>query len=63
MGKEELAIVISALILAFLSVIIVALFVIFQKRKNKLLLQQKESEKRFEQEIAKTQIEISDIIV
>lgn len=46
--------------LVFLCIIIIILFIIFQKRKNSLLLEQKESEKRFEQEIGKTQIEIRE---
>ncbi len=46
--------------LVVLCIIIIILFSIFQKRKNSLLLSQKESEKRFEQEIGKTQIEIRE---
>ncbi|WP_255452602.1 sensor histidine kinase [Aquimarina sp. RZ0] len=38
----------------------VFLFSIFQKRKNSLLLKQKEAEKKFERAIAETQIEIRE---
>jgi len=60
MQREETAIIIAIFTLAFLSVILVALFIIFQKRKNVLLLEQKDAEKRFENEISKTQIEIRE---
>ena len=53
-------VLISVGTLLFLCIIIIILFIIFQKRKNILLLEQKESEKRFEQEIGKTQIEIRE---
>jgi len=38
----------------------IGLFVVFQKRKNKLLKEQKKRQKRFEKEIAETQIEIRE---
>ena len=38
----------------------IGLFLIFQKRKNKLLKEQKERQKRFEKEIAEAQIEIRE---
>jgi len=56
----QLTILIAVGTLVFLCIIIIILFIIFQKRKNILLLEQKESEKRFEQEIGKTQIEIRE---
>ena len=60
MQREEQAILIAVFILFFLSIILIVLFVVFQKRKNVLLLDKKESAKRFKQEIAKTQIEIRE---
>lgn len=60
MEQEEIAIIVSIFTLVILSIIMIALFIIFQKRKNTLLIKQKEAEKRFEHEIAKTQIEIRE---
>ena len=60
MAQEGSAILVAVFTLAFLGIAIVLLFLIFQKRKNTLLLEQKEAEKRFEQEISKTQIEIRE---
>ena len=60
MQREGQAILIAIFTLVILCVIIVILFVIFQKRKNALILEQKEIEKKFEQEIAKAQIEIRE---
>ncbi|MCK8478999.1 histidine kinase [Flavihalobacter algicola] len=60
MGREEQTILVAVFTLVFLCLILVVLFLIFQKRKNTLLLKQKEIEKHFEQEIAKTQIEIRE---
>ena len=57
---QATAILVAVFTLVFLCLILVVLFVIFQKRKNTLVLKQKETEKRFEQEIAKTQIEIRE---
>ncbi|WP_299888506.1 ATP-binding protein [uncultured Lacinutrix sp.] len=59
--SPEGQIVLAAIItLVILCIIIIILFIIFQRRKNSLLLEQKETEKQFEQEIAKTQIEIRE---
>ncbi|MFV0565040.1 MAG: sensor histidine kinase [Flavobacteriaceae bacterium] len=60
MHKEAQAILIAVITLVFLCAILIVLFVVFQKRKNSLILKQKESEKRFEQEISKMQIEIRE---
>ena len=60
MGREGQAILVAVFTLVFLCLILVALFVVFNRRKNLLLLKQKEIEKQFEQEIAKTQIEIRE---
>ncbi|GAA4239527.1 hypothetical protein GCM10022291_34190 [Postechiella marina] len=60
MEREGQAILVAVGTLVFLCIIVIALFVIFQRRKNLLLLNQKESEERFEQEISKMQIEVRE---
>jgi signal transduction histidine kinase len=60
-NKEEIALlgyVIFALLL--LSTMIILFFITFQKRKNKLLLEQIEQQKRFDEEISRTQSEIQE---
>ncbi|MBR9846998.1 MAG: histidine kinase [Algicola sp.] len=60
-NREEIALlgyVIFALLL--LSTMIILFFVTFQKRKNKLLLEQIEQQKRFDEEISRTQSEIQE---
>ncbi len=60
MERGEQAVLIAIFTLVFLGVILVVLFVVFQRRKNALILEQEEAEKRFEQEISKTQVEIRE---
>ncbi|MHA7055925.1 sensor histidine kinase [Aquimarina sp. M1] len=60
MQRQETAILIATVVLIILVVLIITLFWVFQKRKNSLLLQQKEAEKKFERAIAETQIEIRE---
>ena len=60
MEQQETGILVATIILVILVIIIIFLFTIFQKRKNSLLLQQKEAEKKFERAIAETQIEIRE---
>ena len=48
------------IIIAVLVVFTVLLFTIFQNRKNKLLQEKEEAKKKFESEIAETQIEIRE---
>ncbi|WP_103866940.1 sensor histidine kinase [Aquimarina sp. I32.4] len=60
MEQKEIAILIASIILVIVIIIMISLFSIFQKRKNSLLLQQKEAEKKFETAIAETQIEIRE---
>lgn len=60
MERQETAILIASIVLIVLVVLTISLFLIFQKRKNSLLLHQKESEKKFERAIAETQIEIRE---
>ncbi len=52
--------VISTLIIALVVVFLVILFVVFQRRKNHLLREKESEKKRFEREIAETQIEIRE---
>lgn len=59
--KSTLIIVlVSVTILLLLVVIVAVLFSVFIKRKNGLLTEQQEAQKRFEKEIAETQIEIRE---
>ncbi|TXE15017.1 histidine kinase [Seonamhaeicola algicola] len=53
----------SSVVLVSLVVTMIFLFLIFQKRKNKLLIEQKEAERHFEKEISKAQIEIREQIL
>ena len=55
----ELFILLSVVAVSISSVLII-LFVVFQSKKNKLLLKQKESEKQFEKEITNSKIEIRE---
>ncbi len=60
MERQQAAILIASIILVVIIIFLITLFSIFQKRKNSLLLQQKEAEKKFETAIAETQIEIRE---
>jgi len=51
MEQQGAAILVASIILIVLVILIISLFSIFQKRKNSLLLQQKEAEKKFERVI------------
>lgn len=58
--QEGQAVLIAVFTLVFLCAILIVLFIVFQKHKNKLILKQKEAEKQFTEEISKTQIEIRE---
>lgn len=59
--KTEALVALSAtLIIIFITIALIILFSVFQKRKNLLLQQKKEDKKKFEKEIAETQIEIRE---
>ena len=58
--SEELIVLISTLIIGLITVALIVLFGVFQKRKNVLLSDSEEAKKRFEKEIAETQIEIRE---
>ena len=56
----ELVILISTVLVCLITIALITLFVVFQQRKNKLLIERRENKKRFEKEIAETQIEIRE---
>lgn len=55
-----LLILVTITIVLLLLIVVAVLFSVFMKRKNTLVLEQQEAQKRFEQEIAETQIEIRE---
>ncbi|QVY64152.1 sensor histidine kinase [Polaribacter sp. Q13] len=57
---EDLIFIISTIAIGLITVALVLLFVVFQKKKKVLLIDKEESKKRFEREIAETQIEIRE---
>lgn len=57
-GSEGL--ILALIMLIGLCLIVIFLFIIFQKKKNVLLIKQVESEKQFEKEIGESQIEIRE---
>lgn len=60
MRKEELIGLAVVLILLVLIAIIITIFYVFITRKNKLIQEQKQAERRYKDEIVKTQIEIRE---
>ncbi len=58
--ERDLVLIISTIVIVFIIFFIVILFSVFQRRKNKLLQEQKDTKERFESEIAETQIEIRE---
>ncbi|MEE9409126.1 MAG: ATP-binding protein [Polaribacter sp.] len=58
--RSKIILIIATLIVVLGVIFIVLLFTVFQRRKNKLLQEQEENKKRFEKEIAETQIEIRE---
>ncbi|WP_075344018.1 sensor histidine kinase [Tenacibaculum agarivorans] len=57
-GGEVL--IISTIIIGLIVVFLVLLFTVFQRRKNQLLREKSEEKKRYERELAETQIEIRE---
>lgn len=57
---RDLVIILATLIVVIITFSLVWLFIVFQKRKNNLLQKQVDAQKRFEREIAETQIEIRE---
>ncbi|MDO5981467.1 sensor histidine kinase [Flavivirga spongiicola] len=62
MDEKEIQsfLIISSVVLFILIITMISLFILFQKRKNALILKNKFAEKHFEQEISKAQIEIRE---
>lgn len=61
LAKEELLLIgYFIAVILFLTSFGVIFFIVFQKRKNKLLLEKIEAEKRFEQEIVQSRLEIQE---
>ncbi len=52
--------IISTILIALIVIFLIVLFTVFQRRKNQLLTEKEEEKKRFENEIAETQIEIRE---
>ena len=59
-GNQELIILVSTILVCLITLALIVLFVTFQGKKNRLLKEQEEAEKKFESEIAETQIEIRE---
>lgn len=55
-----LVLVISTVLILLVLIALIILFTVFQSRKNKLIQEREENKKRFEKEIAETQIEIRE---
>ena len=62
MDEKEIQsfLIISSVVLFILMITMISLFILFQKRKNALLIKNEFAEKHFEQEISKAQIEIRE---
>lgn len=62
MNNQEIQMLVAAtsMVLLILLITVIILFVFFQKRKLKFILEKKEAEKRYMEEIAKSQIEIQE---
>ncbi len=58
-GRDQI-LIISTIVIVLVNIFVVNLFSVFQRRKNKFLQEQKDAQKRFEAEIAETQIEIRE---
>lgn len=62
--REAILVLIFFIITIFILILFIVVFsILFHRRKNKLLLQQIEAEKTYEQELAKSQIEIQENIL
>lgn len=62
MDEKEIQsfLIVSSVVLFFLAATMVSLFLLFRKRRRALLLEKEYTEKQFEQEISKAQIEIRE---
>lgn len=59
-NEEILLLIYFIAIILFLVVFVVVFFMAFQRRKNKMLFERNEAEKHYQQELAKSQIEIQE---
>ena len=61
MSQETIVLIIYTIVVIFgLLLFVIWFFIAFQKRKNKLLVKQIEAEKRYERELATSQLEIQE---
>lgn len=60
MEQEGEILIISTSIIALIVIFLIVLFTVFQRRKNKLLIEKIAEKKRYEREIAESQIEIRE---
>lgn len=58
--EESLLIIYFVVVILLLTTFTIVFFITYQKRKNKLLLEKYEAEKRFEDEIVKSKLEIQE---
>lgn len=58
--ERDVILIISTVVIILVNIFVVVLVSVFQRRKNKLLKDQQEAKKKFESEIAETQIEIRE---
>ena len=58
--ESQIIILISTVLVVFGVLFIVILFTVFQRRKNKLLIEKRAEKKQYEREIAESQIEIRE---
>jgi len=58
--ERDVILIISTIVIILINIFVVILVSVFQRRKNKLLRDQQEAQKKFESEIAETQIEIRE---
>ncbi|WP_440069008.1 sensor histidine kinase [Tenacibaculum discolor] len=58
--QEGRILIVTTIVIVIIVVFLVTLFTVFQRRKNKLLQERDKNKKRYEREIAETQIEIRE---
>ena len=58
--ERDVILIISTVVIILINIFVVILVSVFQRRKNKLLKDQQEAKKKYESEIAETQIEIRE---
>ncbi|WP_299622597.1 ATP-binding protein [uncultured Tenacibaculum sp.] len=57
---QRLVFILTTLIVVLMALVVITLFVVFSRKKNRLLREKATEKKRFEREIAETQIEIRE---